>query len=82
MDPIMAAGCNPKKRLKATAPSRNAFPRDSFFLIRRSTSTNTIPILIMAGMWCKTDMCYFRLGVRPLINNFLIASGKRASGFL
>jgi len=55
MEPIMAGGRSPKKMLNETDPSRKAFPKDSFFLMKNRTSINTIPTLTMAGICCRTD---------------------------
>jgi len=56
MEPIIAPGRRPKKILNEPAPSRKAFPKDSFFLIKKSTRINTTPTLIMAGICCSNDI--------------------------
>jgi hypothetical protein len=56
MDPATALGRSPNKTLNKTAPIRKAFPKDSFFRIKKSTRTNTIMTLTMAGMWSIIDI--------------------------
>ncbi len=56
METIMAPGRRPKKMLNETAPSRKAFPKDNFFLMKKSTRINTMPTLIMAGIYCSADI--------------------------
>ena len=44
-------GLSPKRTPKAIAPSRKAFPRDSFLRMAMSTSTNTMATRSSAGIW-------------------------------
>jgi len=56
MERIIAPGCRPKKTPNETAPSRKAFPKDSFFLMKKRTRIKAAPTLIMAGIRCSADI--------------------------
>ena len=59
IDFSIARGFSPNKALKNMAPSINALPRESFFLIQNSTRIKTIITLTIAGMCSIIDISFY-----------------------
>jgi hypothetical protein len=59
IDFSIARGLNPNKTLKNMAPSINALPRESFFLMQISTRIKTIITLTIAGMCSTIDISFY-----------------------